>query len=302
MRQSCYFILSVKSSGSSIIQRKLAELGSARLLAVTDHAENETLYWVKAASILRLPQYRMEHSEVPFSYRTAHSKLRRLLAANLSTVPPFDTEQQLFDAWTALIQAGEGDLVEKSPHHLYQPTVIDLMERYADQAKDIDVRFIGLVRNPIDTLYSSWRRFGVPPEREEEHWLRAYAKLKEFSDRRPDCVTLVRYEDLVSGRLSLPEALGLQPPDGAIRESETFHGKSLQKWRNDTGFGYTPSDALIALAGEYGYDEADIVNPNAHDWRLKRDPRAFAYRAFTKLPLGIQDGMKAAVKRVIGRA
>ena len=65
-RPLCLFILSVKSSGSSILQRILAESLSGRLVEKTTHSENETLYWTKAASVLGLPQIQMENSQVPF--------------------------------------------------------------------------------------------------------------------------------------------------------------------------------------------------------------------------------------------
>ena len=71
------------------------------------------------------------------------------------------------------------------------------MERFSDMASSVDVVFVGLVRNPLDTLYSSWRRFGVPPAMEEPLWRIAYENLQALAARRPDQVHLIRYEQLV---------------------------------------------------------------------------------------------------------
>ena len=50
--KTCYFLLSLKSSGSSIVQANLAKSINARVLEKTTHFENETLYFVKAGSVL----------------------------------------------------------------------------------------------------------------------------------------------------------------------------------------------------------------------------------------------------------
>lgn len=298
--QLCIMILSVKSSGSSIVQRELASSLSARLLERTPHAENETLFWTKAASILGLPQEKMANSEVPLPRWRARRMLRKLLRENLPGVSgPLRSQEDIFAAWTALVRAGDGVFVEKSPHHLYQPSALALMRRYADAAKDVDVRFIGLVRNPIDTLYSSWRRFGVRPEVEERHWIRAYSLLRDFHAERPDIVTLVRYEDLVVGKIELAALMGL-PAGKAGAGEQGFHARSIQKWRADRSFGYRPSARLIELAGAYGYAPEEVENPNAFDWRVRAAPRTALWWLFSSIPRRTQERIKALVKPIVG--
>jgi hypothetical protein len=296
----CIAILSVKSSGSSIVQRELARALSARLLNVTDHAENETLFWTKAASVLHLRQFKLANSEIPMGRRRAARMLRQFLEAN---IPGFAgglaTEAELFSAWAQLVHSGEGVLVEKSPHHLYQPAVVALMRRFAEQAKSVDMRFVGLVRNPVDTLYSSWRRFGVRPEIEERHWIRAYTTLGDFHAERPDLVTIVRYEDLAAGSVDLPTLLGLDSASRTNPDGEAFHRRSIQKWRQDEKFGYRPGPELIRLAQTYGYDPAEIANPNAGRWWPTWLPRATAWYLFSRLPFQTQVRIKAAAKRLL---
>jgi hypothetical protein len=298
-RQRCYFLLSIKSSGSSVIQRQIAEMSDARLVEHTNHEENETMFFTKAASILGLPQYSLENSVVPYSARKARAEMRRLLVANLpGWNGQLNSEQDIFAAWTALVRSHPEDLVEKSPHHLYQPSVIALMERYADATPEIDCRFIGLIRNPIATLYSSWRRFGVRPEREEVHWTRAYSNLLDFAERRPDLVTIVRYKDLVTGETDLASVLGIKrrrEPD------EKLHSGALDKWLKDPGFGYTPSRETIAVAERYGFAPDELENPNAGSWALRREPRALFFHLFFSLPPSTQLAAKSLIKQVAGR-
>lgn len=298
-RQRCYFLLSVKSSGSSVIQRQLAALSSARLVEHTHHEEMETLFFTKAASILRLPQFRMENSVVPYSVNDARAEMRRLLQANLpGWDQPLVSEADMFNAWTAMVRLHPEDLVEKSPHHLYQPSVISLMERYAESTPEIDCRFVGLVRNPIATLYSSWRRFGVRPEREEKHWNRAYNTLIDFAERRPDIVQVVRYEDLVSGATSLADVLGAKFKGEA---EDILHDGSVEKWRTDSSFGFRPAPETVVLAERFGYSPDEVSNPHGRPWWIRREPRALAYGLFFSLPLETQSLARSVLKKLVRR-
>jgi hypothetical protein len=137
---------------------------------------------------------------------------------------------------------------------------------------------------------------------EEEHWIRAYMLLRDFHAERPDIVTIVRYEDLVCGRVALASLLDLPPKEYGPR-AQAFHARSIQKWRRDKGFGYRPGSRLIELAGTYGYTADEVENPNAYDWNHRALPRAAVWRLFSFLPRATQDSLKALVKPVVrGRA
>jgi hypothetical protein len=295
------FILSAKSSGSSALQQRIAALSRARMLPHTTHWENETLYWTKAASILRLPQVRLPNSEVPLASAKASLQLHRLLTTNL---PRFHgalrTESDFFEAWSALVRQYRPILLEKSPHHLYQPAVLALMERYADAAKDISVSFVGLVRNPIATMYSSWRRFGTSPYVEEPHWIRAYRSLAALAKRRPDLVMVVRYEDLVKSDQMLGSALGLEqrPPDDLGKTN--FRGNSVERWKADPKFGYQPSPETIEVSRQYGYTDDELRNPNAGPWLVHRVMRTATYGAIERLPSPARDSIRSIATRLRG--
>lgn len=302
---STVFLLSAKSSGSSAVMRHLAASKGVNLVPYNCHGENETLYWTKAGSILGLPQSRLPYSEVPFSRRRALTQLRAFVARNLSeegAARDLQTEAGLFEAWSRLAHRYGPVLVEKSPHHLYQPAVIELMERYADNSGGVDVHFLGLIRNPIDTFYSSWRRFGVSPRAEERHWIRAYTTLLELARRRPAATTIIRYEDVVRDHQPLGELvtrlLGTNGPidDGA---ADRFHARSVQKWRSDRKFGFSLDAASTALAKMYGYTDDELTNDNAHPWSWHEAPRVAAYTLFWMMPNGVTRRLRFAARMVV---
>ena len=110
----------------------------------------------------------------------------------------------------------------------------------------------------------------------------------------------VRYEDLVSGTTRLTEVLGITPLEG-IEEPVKFNTRSIQKWRKDSRFGFTPSEETIDLALQYGYQRDELENPNAHAWSLRREPRALAYSLFYLLPKDERVALKSAVKKAVGK-
>ncbi len=277
------FILSLKSSGSSLLQRILVEALGGRTCKATTNYEGETLFWHNAASVLGLPQLSMPNSRYPKDVATSRAELTALLAVNRPDLQPdLTSEAGIFGAWSALAEHGSPPLIEKSPHHLYQPSNIALMERYADaQRGRAEVKFVGLVRNPVDTLYSSWRRFGIAPRSEEACWLRGYETLWQLKERRPELVTLVRYEDCLSDGFD-PASLGL--PILSRTQAEPLRTSSLGKWRQDRGFGFALSAATRDVALRYGYNEAELSNPHAGPWGHRRIPRAILYNAAMRLP------------------
>ncbi len=267
-------------------------------LTATMHSESETLFWTKAASMLGLPQNQMENSEVPMSAQRAEQSLRSFLRQNgLPDDMPLKSESDFFAAFSALVKRLPGHFVEKTPHHLYQPSCIALMERYANQSQSagIHCHFIGLVRNPIDTLYSSWRRFGVRPSREAKHWLTAYRELRALSERSED-VHIIRYEDLVSGRADLSHLTSIEPREN---EGERFVSSSVQKWRSDPKFSYQLSDECRELALDYGYDEEELSNDNCRPWPITNEIRAGAWQCFSRLPFAWQSRAKQVAKRFL---
>lgn len=273
-------ILSDKSSGSTFLQRSLARHPDVRLLPHTPHQENETLFWSKATAALGLPQAAMAESRVvPMSLDAGVRGLHRLAADNLGAVPggPLG-ESWVFGLWDALATAYGPVLVEKSPHHLHAAATLGLMRRYRESRGAQALQLVGLVRNPMATLYSMWTRWALVPERRQHEWVRAYENLLRLESELDGGLLIVRYEDLVgdlSGEVlaGVLTRVGLEPSAIATTR-EVSRLDSVQRWQTDMSFGFRPSPAVLALGERLGYPAADMTPRGARrGWGLRRRSR-----------------------------
>lgn len=255
----CIVILSDKSSGSSALQEYLVRFAGGRHVERTRHNEHETLYWTKAASLLGRPQEKMLDSEVPIAPEPARADLERLLRDNLGEVPAVaDPRELVYRGWRALCERFAPLFVEKSPHHLHQWSALELLFECMDSSPEIGFLAIGLVRNPIDVVYSSWRRWRAAPEANQHEWLRAARNLQRLAGLAGPRLRVLRYEDLIRepSRLDfVHEFAGV--PRGP--ESRGFlHGDSLQKWRRDPGFRFQLAGDVRGLALQLGYRPEEV--------------------------------------------
>lgn len=267
----CIIILSVKSSGSSACQTFLKNTVGARHVDRSRHFENETLYWTKAASLLGLPQQPMLGSEVPIERKRARQDLVSLLTDNLPgyTVPSDDREL-VFDGWRALCHHYQPAFLEKSPHHLFQWSALELILQAMQELNDVDFLLIGLVRNPMDTLYSAFQRWRIPPEALQYEWLTAYRNLQRLQSELGERLLVVRYEDMVARREWLRPVEAFCGVESSASYQGYLHRKSIQKWRQDAFYGFVPAEEVSVLAERYGYNRNDLANRPAKIWPLYR--------------------------------
>lgn len=267
----CALILSDKSSGSSILQAEMLKHPAVRALDKTPHQEGETLYWNKAAALLGLPQEPIAHSRVlPMDADTARSALELLCTDNVAdfVVPPADRDL-VFGGWRALALAHRPVFLEKSPHHLHYRSALGLIEEADDQTPDLSFRYIGLVRDPLDTLHSMWKRWRVPPEKSQHDWVRAYRNLLDLQSRVSEKMLVIRYEDLVSdlaGLQAVCRLVGLGWNEGMGAD---FKPESIGAARRDHRFGFRPSAEVVALAAELGYPNSDPRQSRL--WPIRRE-------------------------------
>ena len=264
-------ILSEKASGSSACQNLLAKLADLRHVARTRHYQNETLYWTKAASILGRPQIKMVDSEVPIPQEKARTDLITLLQDNLEGFePPADDRDLIFSGWDELCRQHAPVFLEKSPHHLCQWSALELIVDYMNRSESVDMLLIGLVRNPMDTLYSNWREWRSEPEKVEQQWLRAYRNLLRLKDLVGDRLVLIRYEDMVSSLDYMKPVFDFCDVSASEADADYLHSKSLQKWKKDARYGFNLTDETLTFASQFGYGRDELVNePNAL-WPLTR--------------------------------
>ena len=294
-RHKCLIVLSEKSSGSSALQQLLASVGHVHHVLKTRHHENETLYWTKAASVLGMPQLAMVDSEVPIPRAKARADLVTMLTENLDGyIRPEDDRELIMDGWARLCHRYSPVFLEKSPHHLCQHSALELIVECTRALPSVQFLLVGLVRNPMDTIYSQYRRWKSRPEEVQQQWLVAYRNLVRLKAQVGEQLVMVRYEDMTRSLAPLRPVLDFC--GGATRQLDPgfFHRKSLSKWKHDPLFGFVPSDELVELAGCYGYASEQLRNePNAL-WPAIREISRASHRSVAPF--------KQLARHALGRA
>jgi hypothetical protein len=255
----CIIILSERSSGSSALQNYLVKFAGARHATTHRHFENETLFWTKAASVLGLPQIKMVDSRVPFSSGEAKKDLLVLLAENVPDFqPPADDYDWIMQSWRQLCRRFTPLFIEKSPHHLCEWSALDLILQAQRALEDVDFLIIGLVRNPLDTIYSHFERWKSIPALVEKQWVVSYQNLLRFREQLPEKTIIIRYEDLIKQPKVIEPILqfcGFSPS----KEAQTYlPSRSVHKWKTDRWFSFGLSQESQQLAMHYGYQDEEL--------------------------------------------
>ncbi len=275
----CLILLSYKSSGSSACQNLLARYPGIHHVSKTRHFEHETLYWTKAASVLRLPQQKMLDSEVPLSRGTARADIVTLLCENVKGfIPPPDDAELIFTGWRKLCQTFAPVFLEKSPHHLLQWSALELMRDSMERLPDVAFYFLGVVRNPMDTLYSVFRRWKTPPEQAQYEWLIAYRNLLKFRDMVGERLIILRYEEMIRSPQSLhPVCDALTIKRKCISEGYWYQ-PSQARWKTHPLYGFVLAEDVLRFAQNYGYTRDELIHSSNPLWPYYRDASRCLYR------------------------
>lgn len=252
-------ILSDKSSGSSMLQRELARHPDVNVVRWTKHQENETLYWNKAAIVLGLPHEKLYRSILPMSEVRARDELVEFLTENLGAVPTQDANGDwLFEGWRALCDRFEPVFLEKSPHHIHCRSALSLIKECALRYPELGFRYIGLVRNPISTLYSMWKRWTIHPEKKQNEWITAHRNMLQFLNEQKTYAIRIKYEDIVIDTETIGKIFNHINVDNYDHIFHDIHRKSIESWKHDESFRWVPSSDLQELAATLGYSEEDV--------------------------------------------
>jgi hypothetical protein len=202
----------------------------------------------------------MIDTEVPFDRETAKNDLIKILIENIESYSaPEDEEELIFEGWSRLCWEYSPVFIEKSPHHLFQWSALELMARCANELSEVDFQFVGIVRNPMDVLYSAYGRWGTPPELAQYEWLESYLNLLRFQELVGDKLLILRYEDMVTDLEVLEPVFDFTGNGGHNPDQSYLHSKSLSKWRFDNSFQFVLAKEVIELAVKYGYREEDVI-------------------------------------------
>lgn len=267
------YILSEKSSGSSFLFRSLRDGLGVTKYPKTHHFESETLYWTKAASILDRPQISMLASAVPYEKERARRELKRFLDTNLTPPLVYESDEEMvFNGWYALIKEYGPVFIEKSPHHLLQWSVLELMlefeQRYSHLVK---CHYVGIVRNPRDVFLSQFRRWNVTPEKLENQWILTYMNWQKFAalPHVKDHAELIKYEDLARAPKLIIESLC-----NKMAVPCKFHGlegsKKSKASKHHFLFGYQFSQSVLTLTNSQGYAQESVQGKSSFKWKFYR--------------------------------
>jgi hypothetical protein len=300
MPLKCLILLSSKSSGSSALQNALTRLPQVNCIRETHHYQSETLFWVKAASVLGMHQVDMLDSEVPLPRNKSRYELIQLLRNNIgSYTVPNDESEIVFNGWALLCERFAPVFFEKSPHHLHQWSALELMHRCMEiYSGKIDFLFIGLVRNPMDTIYSRWRKGGSIPEKYQHEWFTAYSNLLKFKALLDDKLVLIRYEDLVVDPSTLEEVCKFVGTPSADVASRSLHRRSIKKWREDKIYGFQLAEEVLQLGERYGYSRSEMINVPSAFWPLYKHVVRAAHQTL-HLAYGGPEKLRHEVNRIV---
>lgn len=265
---SVIYILSEKSSGSSFLHRSLVNALGIDKYPKTKHFESETLYWTKAASVLCLPQLKMLASSVPYSQDQALREIKAFLIENLGELPEHKDDRELiFKGWFMLIEKFGPVFIEKSPHHLLQSSVLELMRAFEKEyCSEVQCHYIGIVRNPKDVFLSQFRRWNVSLPLLENQWLVNYMNWFAFTKQVGSSHVLIRYEDLVAKQMEIVDIICRQAGlESRLNVKEKARiGKAAKQ---SSFFGYNFSSSVISLSQMMGYSAEEVQGKPNFKWQ-----------------------------------
>ncbi|MEZ4972122.1 MAG: hypothetical protein R2820_02380 [Cyclobacteriaceae bacterium] len=274
-------LLSSKCSGSSAFQRYLVENYGFDTIPNSGHWESETLYWTKVASVLKLPQMSMHRSQVPYSQSRALKRLRSFFKAQgvrFDSDEP--TKEMMFELFFQLTETVNCPLIiEKSPHHIFNPTNIELIMQFREYIKErASVVVLGLVRNPLDTVYSAWKRWRFNCKAFEKEWQKSYFNLKKLMEANAS-IEFFKYEALSESTQSLDGFL--ENVIGVPKKCDcyTLNTSSVAKWRRDPEFMHHLESQTVQLGQFYGYAEQEMYNIHQEKpyWKMKEKNNSARY-------------------------
>jgi len=149
--------------------------------------------------------------------------------------------------------------------------VLELILEFQKQYTEVDMKYLALIRNPMDTLYSMWKRWYAIPEIRQFEWLRAYKNLTNFMENNYKNCFFIKYEDMVTNSekifQKIYEFMGL---DKIKMPHIQFHKSSIGKWKTDRIFGFNLDPQVYRFSHKYYTDEELRNNNDSVLWNLIR--------------------------------
>ena len=266
MTPTVVILLSDKRSGSTYLEREICGHPAVSHVDYTPHSYFETHYWIMAARLLERPAQYFSGGKMPKNYGSKAAARKLLLKLVQDNVPDFnppdDDRALVFSGWESLCDRFANPVFfEKSPQHVHHWAALELMHEWFLNTR-FQVKFIFLYRNPMAVMYSARELFHTEPSRRQYGWaegIRNAIAFREIVGERH--FYTLSYESLVAdspGMLAqLWEFMGVPAVDGG---GEAVRADSVDRWREDPGFGLELDDAVRRMAHYLGYADSDLVS------------------------------------------
>jgi hypothetical protein len=218
-----------------------------------------------------MPQQKIMSSILPMTAHDARRNLISFLSENLNGYsPPDENESLIFDGWRQLSNTYFPFFFEKSPHHLHYWSALDLIYQSMQKLEDVEFKFIGLIRNPLDTIYSRWRRWRNDPNKAQWLWYNAYNNLFRFKKIVGERLFICKYEDLVTDATILSKISEFLGAKQSQTEKSGLHAGSVGRWRKDPHFGFRLNSKVMKFGESIGYKPDELQGRKWLIWPLYR--------------------------------
>ena len=261
-------LLSDKRSGSTMVQDELTKHSGIRHVDYSPHTYFETHHWIKASVILNHPEalYSRYRKYPGYGSReNARAYLIDTLKGNIPDFePPKNDEELIFGGWEALCKTfARPVFFEKSPQILAEWGSLSLLLEWIHRT-EIDVKIIGLVRNPLAVQYSAHELFASDAEVRQFGWLNTQRNLLNIQSILPrEQFKLVRYEDIIADPKTrfadLCDFIGVSYED---QIGASVHTSSKEKWMANENYVLQLDRSVRQVAEALGYQVQELTNPH----------------------------------------
>lgn len=261
-------LLSDKRSGSTMLQDELCKHSGIRHVDYSPHTYFETHHWLKGSVVLKRPNVLYSGFRQYAGYgsrENARTYLIDTLQGNIHDYePPKNDEELILGGWEALCKTfAQPVFFEKSPQILAQWCALSLLLEWIHRT-DMEVKIIGLVRNPLAVQYSAHELFSSDAERRQFSWLNTQRNLLTLQSMlSPDVFRLVRYEDIIAdpkqGLADLCDFIGVEYEDEI---GAAVHTSSKEKWMANENYTLQLDPSVRQVAKAFGYQDLELINPH----------------------------------------
>lgn len=251
-----------------MLQDELCKHSGIRHVDYSPHTYFETHHWLKASVMLNRPDALYSGFKQYAGYgsrENARTYLIDTLKGNMPDyAPPANDEELIFEGWEALCKTfAQPVFFEKSPQILAEWCALSLLLDWADRT-DMDVKVIGLVRNPLAVQYSAHELFSSDAERRQFGWLNIQRNLLSVQAMLPqEMFKLVRYEDVIADPkqsfADLCDFIGLEYEEEI---GTSVHSSSKEKWMANENYTLQLDPSVKQIAKTFGYQDLELVNPH----------------------------------------